>query len=197
MIVEIAGQTIANIYDYTYALEVLKIGEPVEGRLSAKRRAAGDDADAWRAKVAAREPPDGSGLREREGGCHRRADESVCLLGSDVACAGSLRRLLLVEADALPFGQRVEAPLNRAAVEEIFLAAGVANKPETLVALNTLDRTARHPRLLPVVTARRVGPRVQRLDRNHYTTASLPLEWRCIALPQIPRSDSHARAADA
>ena len=28
VIVEIAGQTIANIYDYTYALEVLKIGEP-------------------------------------------------------------------------------------------------------------------------------------------------------------------------
>ena len=28
VIVEIAGQTIANIYDYTYALEVLKIGQP-------------------------------------------------------------------------------------------------------------------------------------------------------------------------
>lgn len=28
VIIEIAGQTIANIYDYTYALEVLKIGEP-------------------------------------------------------------------------------------------------------------------------------------------------------------------------
>ncbi len=28
VIVEIAGQTIANIYDYTYALDVLKIGEP-------------------------------------------------------------------------------------------------------------------------------------------------------------------------
>jgi hypothetical protein len=30
VITEIAGQTIANIYDYTYALEVLKIGEPVK-----------------------------------------------------------------------------------------------------------------------------------------------------------------------
>jgi hypothetical protein len=30
VIVEIAGQTITNIYDYTYALEVLKIGEPVK-----------------------------------------------------------------------------------------------------------------------------------------------------------------------
>jgi Zn-dependent M28 family amino/carboxypeptidase len=29
VIVEIAGQTIANIYDYTYALELLKVGEPV------------------------------------------------------------------------------------------------------------------------------------------------------------------------
>ena len=28
LIVEIAGQTIANIYDYTYALELLKIGQP-------------------------------------------------------------------------------------------------------------------------------------------------------------------------
>jgi hypothetical protein len=30
VIVEIAGQTITNIYDYTYALDVLKIGEPVK-----------------------------------------------------------------------------------------------------------------------------------------------------------------------
>ena len=29
VIVEIAGQTIANIYDYTYALELLKADEPV------------------------------------------------------------------------------------------------------------------------------------------------------------------------
>jgi len=30
VIVEIAGQTIANIYDYTYALDVLKIGQPAK-----------------------------------------------------------------------------------------------------------------------------------------------------------------------
>lgn len=30
VIVEIAGRTIANIYDYTYALELLKVGEPVK-----------------------------------------------------------------------------------------------------------------------------------------------------------------------
>ena len=30
LIVEIAGQTIANIYDYTYSLEILKIGEPAK-----------------------------------------------------------------------------------------------------------------------------------------------------------------------
>jgi S1-C subfamily serine protease len=29
VIIEIAGQTIANIYDYTYALDLLKIGQPV------------------------------------------------------------------------------------------------------------------------------------------------------------------------
>ena len=28
IIVELAGQSIANIYDYTYALDVLKVGEP-------------------------------------------------------------------------------------------------------------------------------------------------------------------------
>jgi S1-C subfamily serine protease len=30
IIVEIAGQSIANIYDYTYALELLKIGQPAK-----------------------------------------------------------------------------------------------------------------------------------------------------------------------
>ena len=30
VIIEIAGQTITNIYDYTYALELLKVGEPVK-----------------------------------------------------------------------------------------------------------------------------------------------------------------------
>ena len=30
VIVEIAGQSIANIYDYTYALELLKIGQPAK-----------------------------------------------------------------------------------------------------------------------------------------------------------------------
>ena len=30
VVIEIAGQTIANIYDYTYALEILKIGEPAK-----------------------------------------------------------------------------------------------------------------------------------------------------------------------
>lgn len=30
VIVEIAGQTIANIYDYTYALDVLKVGQPAK-----------------------------------------------------------------------------------------------------------------------------------------------------------------------
>ena len=30
LIVSLAGQTIANIYDYTYALDLLKVGEPAE-----------------------------------------------------------------------------------------------------------------------------------------------------------------------
>lgn len=30
MIVEFAGQTITNIYDYTYALDAVKVGVPVK-----------------------------------------------------------------------------------------------------------------------------------------------------------------------
>jgi S1-C subfamily serine protease len=30
VIVELAGQSITNIYDYTYALEILRIGQPVK-----------------------------------------------------------------------------------------------------------------------------------------------------------------------
>jgi S1-C subfamily serine protease len=30
VIIEIAGQGIANIYDYTYALELLKVNQPVK-----------------------------------------------------------------------------------------------------------------------------------------------------------------------
>ena len=56
VIIEIAGQTIANIYDYTYALEVLKSGPAGEGRLHARRRAAGDHADAGGAKVRRQAP---------------------------------------------------------------------------------------------------------------------------------------------
>ena len=40
IIVELAGQSIANIYDYTYALDLLKIGQPatvVYTRGSARR----------------------------------------------------------------------------------------------------------------------------------------------------------------
>ena len=44
VIVEIAGQTIANIYDYTYALDVLKIGEPAKVDLYARRQEDRDDA---------------------------------------------------------------------------------------------------------------------------------------------------------
>ena len=46
MIIEIAGQSITNIYDYTYALELLKIGQPAKVDLHARRREARNDADA-------------------------------------------------------------------------------------------------------------------------------------------------------
>ncbi len=52
VIVEIAGQTIANIYDYTYALEVLKIGEPAKVVYMRDGQRARNDADAGGAEVA-------------------------------------------------------------------------------------------------------------------------------------------------
>ena len=52
VIVEIAGQTIANIYDYTYALELLKIDQPVKVVYMRGIGEAGDDADARRAALA-------------------------------------------------------------------------------------------------------------------------------------------------
>ncbi len=48
VIVEIAGQTIANIYDYTYALELLKVDQPVKVVYMRGRTDARDDADARR-----------------------------------------------------------------------------------------------------------------------------------------------------
>ena len=57
VIVEIAGQTIANIYDYTYALDVLKIGQPAKVVYMRERAAPGNDADARRAKIVRFEPP--------------------------------------------------------------------------------------------------------------------------------------------
>ena len=41
VIVEIAGQTIANIYDYTYALELLKIGQPAKSCTCVAAKSAG------------------------------------------------------------------------------------------------------------------------------------------------------------
>ena len=51
VIVEIAGQTIANIYDYTYALDVLKIGQPAKVVYMRGRRTERNDAHAVGAKV--------------------------------------------------------------------------------------------------------------------------------------------------
>ena len=50
VIVEIAGQTIANIYDYTYALELLKIGQPAKVVYMRDGKTARNDADAGSAK---------------------------------------------------------------------------------------------------------------------------------------------------
>ena len=62
IIVEIAGQSIANIYDYTYALELLKVNQPVKVVYIAERRAPRNDAHAGGAPVA---DPDASATCRR------------------------------------------------------------------------------------------------------------------------------------
>ena len=51
VIVEIAGQTIANIYDYTYALDILKIGQPAKVVYMRDGKRLRDDAHAGREKI--------------------------------------------------------------------------------------------------------------------------------------------------
>jgi hypothetical protein len=50
--------------------------------------------------------------------------------------------------DALAFVELVEAPLNRAPMEEPLLSAVVANEPESTIPNESLDSAARHPSLL-------------------------------------------------
>ena len=51
VIVELAGQTITNIYDYTFALDVVEDRRADQGCLRKGRRAQGNDADAARAQM--------------------------------------------------------------------------------------------------------------------------------------------------
>ena len=101
VIVEIAGQTIANIYDYTYALEVLKIGEPAKVVYMRDGERQGNDADARGAKVVAGLQPCLRGGLET---CttlargRKNAIMSVLFGGCAPSCRRSVRHLLLVEA---------------------------------------------------------------------------------------------------
>jgi hypothetical protein len=63
-------------------------------------------------------------------------------------------------------------------VEKIFLSAIIANEPETFIALNPLNRTARHRRLLPSRNRSCATWRPE-IGRHHYTT---PLQ---ISVPSI------------
>ena len=65
VIVEFAGQKIANIYDYTYALDAVKIGAAREGHRRARRQARGTDRDARGAEVTP--PAQVKGLRNGAG----------------------------------------------------------------------------------------------------------------------------------
>ena len=180
VIVEIAGQTIANIYDYTYALEVLKIGEPAKVVYLRNGERKETTLTPARAKVAARSRRSGR-RHERDGAatgdCRRRVDYS----GRTFPARGPFGDCSSSKLTRCPSRQRIEASLDGAAVEEILLSAVVANEPEPFVALNPFNRAARHPRLLPVATAR-CAPRVQRLDTYHYNTAA---QHRCSRVPKL------------
>src|SRR5262245_25003539 len=76
---------------------------------------------------------------------------------ANVAGARPLCRRLFFEVDALAFIQLVEASLHRAAVEEPFLSAIVANEPESAITHESLDGAARHPSLLGHSRVPRLG----------------------------------------
>jgi hypothetical protein len=74
-----------------------------------------------------------------------RAHAPSLRFGPDVSSARPLCGRLFVEADALSLVQLIEtARLDRAAVEEPFLSAIVANKPETAIPYQPFDRAVRH-----------------------------------------------------
>jgi hypothetical protein len=103
VIVEIAGQTIANIYDYTYALDVLKIGQPAKvvymragKRLETTLVAQRDEGGVAQAAVA-------RPLGERHLGHQRRLHPAQCvhlLPGDALAPVALLRRRQVGEGTA-------------------------------------------------------------------------------------------------
>ena len=88
VIVEIAGQSIANIYDYTFALELLKSRRARQGRLPSRRTAARDHADTGgqaigRASSGRIPPPFNPAVALDSPGGPRRA-ASTPMLGSTI-----------------------------------------------------------------------------------------------------------------
>jgi hypothetical protein len=81
---------------------------------------------------------------------NRMSVVSAALLtfAANVSRSRPFGRRFFLEAHALSFVQLIEAALHRAAVKEPLLSAVVSNEPEPTVSNESLDRTARHPRLL-------------------------------------------------
>ena len=80
----------------------------------------------------------------------------ACIAGlpfdqSNVSGTWALRRLFSCELNPLPFAQQFEdASPDGAAVEEMFDAALVTNKPESLVDEETCNSPGRHSRVPPM-----------------------------------------------
>src|SRR5262245_52904916 len=72
----------------------------------------------------------------------------VSAFAANVSRPRAFRGRLLLEVDALPFVQLVEAALHGTSVKEPLLTAVVAYEPKTPVTNESLDRAARHPSLL-------------------------------------------------
>jgi len=67
---------------------------------------------------------------------------------TNVASARALRRRLFVERDALPFGERIEAALHAASMEEPLLPAIITDEAEAAITHEPFDSACRHSALL-------------------------------------------------
>src|SRR5437870_1007249 len=89
-------------------------------------------------------------------GRRTRWSASTSALGSDISRARSFRRRFFVEADALTFVELLElAGRDRAAMEEPFLTAIIADEAESAIPDQPFNRAIRHVDVPPRAIDRR------------------------------------------